>query len=207
MTNQNAYKIKKTLSNLIGEPLRELGRSGPMIVLNFGELIEITDLKIGKDGRPLRDENGRGIPTMSVAGKYVLHSLCSMRLTLDDKVILAKSDVFLPTEEHAAKPDFAWETFDWHTFGNTAFDELVAIHFGEKFDDYIVKSLNVNKFGDLTITFENGFALEFFVDGSGDSENWRFGEINSTESLILTGNGIEMWPQPQQITERMVIND
>jgi len=55
---------------------------------------------------------------------------------------------------------------------------------------YIVKSVKIGKFGDLTIAFENNFALEFFADGSGYSENWRFGEINSSDSLVVTSKGI-----------------
>lgn len=48
----------------------------------------------------------------------------------------------------------------------------------------------MGRFGDLTIGFENDFALEFFADGSGHSENWRFGETTSTDALVVTSKGI-----------------
>ena len=115
-----------------------------------------------------------------------------MRFSCGDEIIFAKSDMFLPTEEIANSPNFVWDTFEWHIRGNNYFDQIVPKHFFDNsFSDYIVKSVKVNKFGDLTIAFENGFVLELFNDGSGYSEAWRFGEINSTESLIINGNGID----------------
>ena len=192
MTKKDINHVKEVLAVLIGQPLRELGRSSMMITLDFGELIEIDTIKQGEDGRPLRDENGRGIPTKAIVGKYGMHVLCGMRFTCGDEVIFARSDIFLPTVEQSNKPDFSWATFDWHTTGNTAFDEFVSRHFNGKFCDYIVKSIKVNKFGDLTIAFENGFMLELFSDNSDDSTLWNFGEMAATEDLLtITSNGIE----------------
>jgi len=190
MTNRNISTIKEALSVLIGTPLREFDRSGPMLVFNFGDLIEVDDIVVGKNRMPVFDENGKGIPTKSQAGRYALDALCSMRFACGNDVVLAKSDIFIPTDEQISKDDFVWDTFDWHTHGNTLFDELLERHFRGDFSEYIVKSVKVGKFGDLTITFENDFVLEFFADGSGHSENWRFGETNSTESLIVTSKGI-----------------
>ena len=190
MIRRDIERIKETISALIGLPLRNFDRSGVMLVFNFGELVEVNDILVGEDRMPIFDENGRGIPTKSQAGRYALDTLCSMRFTCGNDVIFAKGDIFLPTNEIYNKEDFIWDDFDWHAHGNNLFDELLAKHFRGEYDDYIVKSVKVGKFGDLTIAFENDFVLEFFADSSGDSENWRFGETNSTESLIVTSNGI-----------------
>ena len=190
MTRKDIIKIKETLSVLIGEPLRELDRSGPMLIFNFGELVEVDDLKIGDDKKPIIDDDGRGVPIKSLVGKYALDALCSMRFTCGNEVIFAKSDIFLPTEEQFHKEGFVWDTFDWHTYGNTIFDELVSKHFKGEFSKYIVKNVKIDKFGDLTITFDNNFTLEFFADGSEYSENWRFGESDNSDSLIVTSKGI-----------------
>ena len=190
MTKKDIAKIKNTISIIEGEPLRKLCRSGPMLIFNFGELIEVDSLKVGNDGRPLFNEKGKGMPTKSLAGKYALDALCSMRFYCGNDIIFASSDIYLPIEEIANRDDFIWDTFDWHTRGNTIFDELVSKHFSGEFSEYIVKNVKIGKFGDLTITFENNFVLEFFADGSEYSENWRFGEINSSDSLIVTSKGV-----------------
>jgi len=192
MTRKEIKRIEETLSVLIGQPLRSFSRAGTMVVTNFGELVEVDVGKRDESGRLMRDKNGRRIPKISMEGNYALDTLCSLRFSCGDEVIFAKSDMFLPIEEIANKPDFIWDDFDWHVRGNNALDRIVASHFNGEFSEYIVKSVKVNKFGDLTIAFENGFVLELFADGSGYSENWRFGEINSGKPhLVLTGNGID----------------
>jgi len=191
MNKKDIKFIEESLSVIIGQPLRDVTRSGPMMIIDFGELIEIDTFKLSKDGRIARDENEKPIPVKRMRGQYCLTPLCSMRFTCGDEVVFAKSDIFLPTEEHFKKEDFIWDTFDWHTYGNSVFEELVAKHFVDgNFSDYIVKSIKISKFGDLVITFENEFVLELFADGSEYSENWRFGKIDSTESLIVTSKGI-----------------
>jgi len=192
MTKREILYIEETLSVLIGQPMHSLERIGPNLAANFGELIEIDTIKLGEDRRPVRDKNGRGIPTKRMEGKHVLESLCSSRFTCGDDIVFAKSDMFLPNDEIANRPDFVWDTFEWHVYGNNYFDRIVAKHFNGDFSNYIVKSVKANKFGDLTIEFENSFVLELFADGSGYSENWSFGEINSSKPLIaVTGNGID----------------
>ena len=190
MTNKNLATIKEALTILVGTPLRDIGRSGSILYFHFGDIVEIDDIAIGEDGRPLRDENGRGIPTKSMVGQHCLQTMLSMRLSCGNDVIFAKSDIFLPTDELYDMENFNGATFDWQTLGNTLFDYLLDKHFRGDFSGYIVKSVKVGKFGDLTISFENDFALEFFADGSGYSENWRFGETKSTDSLIVTSKGI-----------------
>ena len=190
MTSKDKTMLKDRLSIIVGTPLREISRIGPVLYFEFGDIVEVDDIMVGEDGRPLWDENGKGVPTKSLAGKYCLQTMLSMRFICGNDVVLAKSDIFLPTEEQANKESFVWDTFDWFTIGNTVFDEMIVKHFRDGFSDYIVKNVKVGKFGDLTISFENDFVLEFFADGSGLSENWRFGETNATESLIVTSQGI-----------------
>jgi len=69
MTNKNIATIKEALSVLVGMPLRNFDRSGPMLVFNFGDTIEVNDIMVDKDKMPIFDENGRGIPVKSQAGR------------------------------------------------------------------------------------------------------------------------------------------
>lgn len=191
MKRKELERIKDTLSVLEGVPLRNFSRSGAMLFFRFGDIVEVNGIVLrDNNGNAIRDDEGNVFYEKHLNGMYALDTLCSMRFTCGNDVIFAKSDIFLPTEEIARKDNFVWDTFDWHTHGNTLFDELVLKHFRGEFHEYIVKSVKVGKFGDLTICFENGFLLEFFADGSGYSENWRFGKTNSTESLVITSKGI-----------------
>jgi len=192
MTKQETKHIEDILSIIVGQPMRSFARAGSMVIADFGELVEIDTGKRDENGRPIQDDNGRRITQANLRGRYGLDISCSMRFTCGDEIIFAQSDIFLPNDEIANRPHFNWDAFEWHVYGNNYFDRKIARHFNGEFSDYIVKSVKVNKFGDLTIAFENDFVLELFVDGSGYSENWRFGEINSTKPLIaVNGNGID----------------
>jgi len=190
MTKKEIEQLNQTLSIIIGTPLQNLTRSGAMLIFDFGEVMEVNSFMFGENGGLIRNENGKPIPTKRMRGRYILTSLCSMRFSCGNDVIFASSDMFLPTEELAYNDDFDWNTFNWQVHGNSLFDELKTKHFRGEFNEYIVKSVKVGKFGDLMITFENNFVLEFFADGSSYSENWRFGEINSSDSLVVSSKGM-----------------
>lgn len=192
MTKDDIKYIVEVFSVIIGQPMRNVERAGSTIYLDFGELIEIDTFEVAKNGRLARDKDGKLIPTRSMVGEHRMEIICAVRFICGDEVIFAGSDIFLPTDEQLNKPDFVWATFNWHTIGNTAFDEIIARHFRGRFDDYIVKGVKVNKFGDLTLTFKNGFILELFVNNSEKGDGWGFNKITSTRSssLIITGRGV-----------------
>ena len=191
MTKKDIEQIIETLSVIVGQPMRDFTRSGDMLFFHFGELVEVNTLKVAEDVGLARDD-GQFIPVKEMMGQYSLHSLCGMRFVCGNDVIFAKGDIFIPSEELTHEKGFGdvWGDFDWQTQGNTLFDELFATHFRGDFSGYIVENVKVSKFGDLTISFENDFALEFHADVSGYSTNWSFGEINSTESLNVSSKGI-----------------
>ena len=191
MTRKDINFIRDSLTVLIGQPLTNLGRARAMIVANFGELVETNIIKRGEDGIAIRNEKGRLVYTRGMEGKYVLSAMCSMRFTCDDEILLASSDILLPNRKIAHSMDFDWHTFNWGHEGNNYYDEVIGRHFSGKFSEYIVKSIEVKKHGDLTILFENGFQLELCASYSRDGENWSVYELNSDNALTILGNGIE----------------
>jgi len=190
MTKKEIVQMNDALSVLVGQPLQDFTRAGAILMLDFGELIELEGFKFARKGGIAHDENGNLVRTKKKHGKFGINSICSMRFIHGNDVILSFSDIYIPIDELNNKEGFNAENFDWRTIGNTIFDEGMDKHFRRIFDDYIVKSVGVGKFGDLTIIFENDCVLEFFSDTSGGSENWRFGETTSCESLIVTSSGI-----------------
>jgi len=191
MTKKEILQANDALSVLIGTPLRDFGRIGGILYFNFGDMVELKGVAMRDENNVvLRNEAGEAIFEKFLSGMYELTTMCGMRFICGNDVIFASGDIFIPSEELYNKVGFTWDNFDWHTHGSTLFDELLEKHFRKKFDDYIVKSLKAGRFGDLTITFENDFVLEFFSDTFGGGESWRFGETASCESLIVTTKGI-----------------
>jgi len=201
MKKQDIKIIKETLEVLNGQPLRTLGRAGSLIVVDFGEFVE-TDMPCDdENGKLVRDENGRVVYKKGLRGRHSFSVECSMRLTCGSEILLAKSDITLPNTTLAQTQKneidgvevFDWDNFDWSVRGGNYFDEMVEKYIGDEPFEFIVKKIDVSKFGDVSIVFENHFVLEFFADGSKGSENWCFYEVGTDpeKSLVVMGDGIE----------------
>ncbi|MCL2874266.1 MAG: hypothetical protein FWE29_04960 [Defluviitaleaceae bacterium] len=198
MKKEDLNKTKEVVSVLNGQPLRSLDRAGSLITANFGDLVECELACYDESGKLVRDENGEVICKKIMSGKLALDITCSMRLSCGDKILLAKSDVFLPNSQLVknskmeSKEIFDWDSFNWAIRGNNYFDEMIAKYIGTEPFEFIVDKVKVSELGDLSIYFKNGFVLESFIDGSGDSENWCFYETSCEDfGLVVFGDGIE----------------
>lgn len=78
-----------------------------------------------------------------------------------------------------------------HAYGNNRFDEKAAVHFKDTNLEFRVKSIDINKFGDLEIALSNDFYLYIFADVGENGECWRFFEAGNSEEthIIMTGSG------------------
>ena len=191
MTKKDIKEIKDTISVIIGTPFRNVSRSGNVLVYEFGELIDFNSFKKDKNNKTVRDENGELIRTVVKRGRHTIFSICTMRLVMGRNIILSSDDVLFPSDENLARDDFDITTFEFRT-GRTHLDESILEHFRGDFSGYIVKDVKVKKFGDFIILFENGFEMQFFIDKSRLSDNWRFRDFKyeDKKSLIIDGNGI-----------------
>ena len=125
----------------------------------------------------------------------VLHIQHAYRLVNTDKIVLALSDVYQPNSVYCADQDFDYDSFAWDEVGNNRFDEIVESDLLPRLneDNFIVNDIELSNFGDLKISFGNGYSLEVFIDTSGEKECWRFMDlINIDTHLVVTGVGIEM---------------
>jgi hypothetical protein len=190
MNNKELKSIKEKLSILKDQPLRFTFRGADMLCLQFGRVIE-------KTFRYQKDENGK--PLTELAGEYALHIQCFYRLSCGNEIILAKSDLYEPSSIILNKPDFDWDSFDYDDIGNNRLDEIIATRLNE-LEGFIVDTIQVTKFGDIIITFTNGFLLEGYSDDSSkDSEFWRFFKSGLDEPhLVINGTGIEKDDEPEE---------
>ena len=192
MNKNDLEKVYCRLSVLKGRPLRMLNRAGSMVKAYFGDDVETDVWALDAENKLCRDGLGKIYKVKDTLPKYALHAECTSRITCDGKIILAKSDIFLPAQKIASDECFEWENFVWDEMGNNYFDEVTSDLISKSTPDFIVKDVSISKYGDVSIQFENGFVLELFADGSSGSENWRFFE-NGTESghLIMSGDGVD----------------
>ena len=195
MTKQEISFVKEKLSVLIGEPLRMFDRAGPLATLEFGELVKIAVMPLrDENGIALRDEDGNIIRKKELSGRYLLHVDTALRFSIGNHIITGSGDIPLPNDEvyDSAEPEFTFEGFNWRIDGNL-FDQQLERHFCDKdYDSYIVKDIDITKFGDLTITFENGFVIETFCDSFIGFEDWTFADVtNDKDSITIVGGRIE----------------
>ena len=188
MKTKDLAKIKKELAFISGLPLRNIVRIGDMLGLGMGNLIE-------RESAYHKFKYGES--KIVSTGEYALHISCFYRLRCGNDIILGKEDRYQPSHYLSNNPDFDWELFNdeqnvqyFDKQGNNRMDELISMKFNE-LDGFIIDKVAVNKFGDISIYFTNGFVIEAYADASDDSECWRFFKANSDdEHLVVSSQGL-----------------
>lgn len=124
--------------------------------------------------------------------EFFLRPQTAFRIRTDNEILIANLDMFEPTEALENSPSFDWETFDWDTQGFNQYDEWATQYNKDKENHVIVKDVEVNDFGDLTITCNHGVIIEVFINATDDKECWRFFERQSKDDhLVVTGQGVD----------------
>ena len=122
--------------------------------------------------------------------EYALHLQCGFRICANGEILTANLDMFEPTEALAESPSFDWETFNWDVQGFNRYDEWTVQYNKDKENNAIVKNVNANTYGDLTIEFSNGITIEVFANAA-TGECWRFFERKSDKHLVVSAQGME----------------
>jgi len=183
MNKQQTQKIRETLAILKGQPLCFVFRFGDMICFEFGEVITKKVHAKGKNGKlKLADVQ---------AGRYVLHIQTYCRVSAGSETLFTSGDVYQPSMALENDEAFDYEAFNWELKGNNLFDEVVAQRFSN-LSDFIISRVSINRLGDTTIAFRNGYVLEILPNVSNAEECWRFFENGPKKGhLVVTGSGIE----------------
>ncbi len=175
-------KVRKILIQLKGQPFNEILRNGSMLCLGFGEKVKSkTVFKTTEGGFEVKE---------SLKSKYALHIDGLFRISFNDKILLTQDDIFKPSVA-IQDDDFDEETFQWDTKGHNKFDEEISNIFDLTKQTLLVKDIQVNKYGDLSINLSNDYDIDVFIDTSEAEECWRFFEVgnNETPHLVITGCG------------------
>ena len=137
--------------------------------------------------------------TLQFGEKYNLHIQCYYRLTEQGRTILARNDVYQPSEamwslwrSMGYEEDYIPEDFHSDELGANRLDEALE-RLNADLDGLTVRTAMLNQLGDLTMVFTCGATLTVMADTSGGEECWRLFEDNAdAEHLVVYGDGAEL---------------
>jgi hypothetical protein len=164
-------RIEQALGVLVGLPLWAIGRAVDLAWFEFGSRRTVKGLK----------------DTEKEVGDYALHLMCAWRITLSDKVVIGRGDIFCTPQEtnEPLPPDFDWQK------GNR-FDRIAEELLQNESRQFVVLNVSASDAGSLTIVLEDGYKLEVFPQDSESGEHWRFFKPGLAEPhLVFSGKGLE----------------
>ena len=160
--------VQTRLNALIRQPVTAASREADMLLLSFGD--QQTTLRIQ----------------------------CYYRLTEQGRTILARNDVYQPSEAMwnmwramGYEEDYIPEDFHSDDEGCNRLDEAIE-RLNADLDGLTVRTAMINQLGDLTMVFTCGATLTVMADTSGGEECWRFFEEDDATHLVVYGDGAEL---------------
>lgn len=122
---------------------------------------------------------------------YILLMQTLFRFCDNERIFITDNDKYKPSYSELNNPAFNEESFDWDKPGINKFDEWINTN-SSIFKEFIVKEVNLNLFGDLTICFRNDVFLVVYLEVTNDEECWRFfkRDADEKEDIIVSGNTI-----------------
>lgn len=129
--------------------------------------------------------------------RWTLRIQCYYRLTEQGRTILARNDVYQPSEAMWAlwrslgfEEDCIPEDFHSDDEGCNRLDEALE-RLNTDLDGLTVKTAMLNQLGDLTMVFQCGATLTVMADTSGGEECWRLMSENE-DDLVVYADGAEL---------------
>ncbi len=152
------------------------------IIECINKIVGVKSIKIG------RVANLVWIAMKGTDGKdYALHLQTFFRICNDERILITDMDKY-----QQISPAGENEDANWDIQGNNLFDKWCNEFNNQLSNNVVIKSVEINDFGDLRIIFSNSLVLSVFVDTTSDDECWRFFVWHGKERhLVVTGKGIQ----------------
>ena len=129
--------------------------------------------------------------------RWTMRIQCYYRLTEQGRTILARNDVYQPSEamwslwrSMGYEEDCIPEDFHSDEPGANRLDEAIE-RLNADLDGLTVKTAMLNQLGDLTMVFQCGATLTIMADTSGGEECWRLMSENE-DDLVVYADGAEL---------------
>ena len=131
--------------------------------------------------------------------RWTLRIQCYYRLTEQGRTILARNDVYQPSEAMWAlwrsmgyEEDYIPEDFHSDEPGANRLDECLE-RLNADLSGMTVQTVMLNHLGDMTMIFACGAMLSVLSDTSGGEECWRLIDENGElDDLVVYGDGAEL---------------
>ena len=167
--------------------------------MNISEITLVQTRLNSLIGQPLTRVGRAADMLLLTFGSYVLHIQCYYRLTEQGRTILARNDVYQPSEamwtlwrSQGYEEDYIPEGFQSDDEGANRLDEAIE-RLNTDLDGLIVRTAMLNQLGDLTMVFQCGATLTVMADTSGGEECWRLFEDDETaDHLVVYADGAEL---------------
>lgn len=134
---------------------------------------------------------------LSFGSRWMMRIQCYYRLTEQGRTILARNDVYQPSEamwslwrSMGYEEDYIPEDFHSDEPGANRLDEAVE-RLNTDLDGLTVKTAMLNQLGDMTMVFACGATLTVMADTSGGEECWRLMSENE-DDLVVYADGAEL---------------
>ena len=129
--------------------------------------------------------------------RWTMRIQCYYRLTEQGRTILARNDVYQPSEAMWSlwrslgyEEDYIPEDFHSDEPGANRMDEAIE-RLNTDLDGLTIKTAMLNQLGDLMVVFACGATLTVMADTSGGEECWRLMSENE-DDLVVYADGAEL---------------
>lgn len=165
--------------------------------MNISEINLVQNRLNALMNQPLTEVSREADMLVMAFGTQTLRIQCYYRLTENGRTILARNDVYQPSEKMwnlwrtlGYEEDFIPEDFHSDDAGANRLDEALE-RINADLDGLTVRSAMLNQLGDLTILFQCGATLTVMSDTSGGEECWRLTSENA-DDLVVYGDGADL---------------
>ena len=166
--------------------------------MNISEITLVQTRMNALIGQPMTEVSREADMLLLTFGtRYTMRIQCYYRLTEQGRTILARNDVYQPSEamwslwrSMGYEEDYIPEDFHSDELGANRLDEALE-RLNTDLDGLTVRTAMLNQLGDLTMVFTCGATLTVMADTSGGEECWRLMSENE-DDLVVYGDGAEL---------------
>ena len=153
---------------------RSLGRMFHFVLFSFGQTISAEEIRLGSI-----------VLHSAATAEYTLQLTTEWHIRHKDRIILASGDLVIPFCDDQYENDWDWIPTDRPDEESSVFDVLRR-EISNALEGHRVTRVEQAPWGDIALTFSNGYVLETFVAASRNQEQWTLTNNQTGEQTVFT---------------------